>query len=164
MTTDTIGDTSNTTGNYGQLMGYPVVASASGTLTSVGINIYNAGGGGTVMVAIYSTMDGTPKFTGLLGQGEADVASGWLDIPISGNVSIVQGNTYYICYQVSAAATSNYVNFSTGVQKYLSQSYATFTDPTGTLSDAGASTANMRIIYTVTGTPYTHTITDMFGL
>ncbi len=94
MTTDTVG---GTTAHYvilTDLVAYAIVASASGTLTSIGVNIFAAAG--NIRVCIYSTYSGS-KLSGILGQSASTPAvGGWNDLAIPGGVAIVSGTTYYI--------------------------------------------------------------------
>jgi lysophospholipase L1-like esterase len=124
----------------------PITASASGNLTTVGINVLTASG--NVIVSIYSTYNSSSKkCSGLLGQSASTpVTTGWNDLPVgAGNISMVQGVTYYLGDEFSSTSAYNYLNYA-GTQYYYGMFYGAFPDPTGTLTSAGA-TDNMRIIY-----------------
>jgi len=141
--TDVIGDMSYNNGSlYGVMIGYPVTATASGTLASVGINVPNAIG--NLRVAIYSTYSGG-VFSGLLGQSNSISAiAGWNNLSIPGNVAITQGVTYYICVQ--SDSNPGYYYALSGTQYYIYQAFGVFTDPSSAVSET-TSTANMQIIY-----------------
>ena len=151
MTVDTIGSTaSNAAPSTGFILGDPITASTSGRLSSIGVQaVGNLTG--NLRTAIYSTLTGTPTFTGLLGQSASTAwVLGWNDLAIPQLPRIVKGNTYYICFQVSQTATAVYSTApGTGLYYAVSWGYGSFPDPTGTLSTAGNTrTWNMRITYT----------------
>lgn len=144
-TTDTIGDTTTTSGNTiaGDLLGFPITASASGALVSIGLNVYTAAE--NLRVGIYSTYS-SRKFSGLLGQSASTASvSGWNDLPVTG-VTITSGTTYYLVVQASSGDLFPYSSETTGTQYYRAFSYAAFPSTTSTLSSNSA-TKNMRMTY-----------------
>ena len=143
-TTDTIGSTSGTTNGPNVLFGYAITASASGSLSSIGVNVKTTASG-NVRLGIYSTLTGTPTFTGLLGQSASVSApTGWVDAAVIG-VTIVQGITYYLAV-VSDENTIFYANASAGTEYYKGITYGSLPDPTPTLT-SDTTTANMRMTY-----------------
>ena len=153
-TSTTIGGTGSH-GTFGAnvLDGDAITASASGTLSSVGINVYAAYG--HIRGAIYSTYNSTSKkFGGLLGQsGSTTAVTGWNDLSISGSVSITQGTTYYIAFQADSSNLNTYFN-NGGTYYHVAYTYNAFPDPSAPLA-AGSITDNMRIICTPTTTTTT---------
>jgi hypothetical protein len=154
-TIDTIGSTANNFGtvNNNYIFGSPVTASASGTLTSVGV--YLATVAGNVRVAIYGTLNGSPAFATLLGQSASVKAvNGWNDLAISG-VTIAPGTTYYIAFQVDNSATTIYYGGSVGAayDAYMSP-YGSFVNPSATLTKLGTNVDwYMRMTYSTAPTP-----------
>ena len=154
MTTDTIGSASyatTETANYQRY--YPLTASASGTLTTVGVNIGTPSG--NIRVGIYTTYNaGTGIFSGLLGQSASTAAAaGWNDLSVGGGISIVQGNTYYLVVEPSDGTTNTFEAVASGTfYYYTSGSYAAFTDPSGASTIGSGETVNMRIIYSSSST------------
>lgn len=144
-TTDTIGGTTSVGGDGSStIYGFLIVASASGVLQTIGINLQT---GGHNRVAIYSTDGGT--LSGLLAQS-ADVvaAAGWNDISVPA-VNIVGGTAYYIAIQSDSATRVYYT--ATGTRVHVAFTYGSFPDPTGAVTTDTYSW-NMRIKYS-TGPP-----------
>jgi hypothetical protein len=145
MTTNTVGSTAFT---QSALAGYVLVmkitASASGSLTSVGLNIQGAAG--NLRVAIYST-DGS-TISGLLGQSSSvAMVNGWNDLPITG-VTITASTVYYIAFQVDSASANIYQNQGgPETRYYATATYGSFPDPTGSVTGDTARNYNMRMIY-----------------
>jgi hypothetical protein len=145
---DTIGGTNsdNNSGLNGYVFVLRVQASKSGTLTSVGVNIFSHAG--NVSTAIYSDLAGVPHT--LLGSGSSTAAiNGWNDIPIGGSVSIVSGDYYWIGFQCSSNACTFYYN--PNVTTYLAngQSYITWPNPAiPTLGMTSSAAFNLRMTYT----------------
>ena len=166
-TIDTIGGTtSNANDESGVVYVFSITASASGTLTSVGLNVESAAG--SISIAVYSTLSGT-ALSGLLGQSASTTAvNGWNDLPISGGISISSGTTYYLAAEVNYP--SLYVYGTTGAFNYFSLSYGTFPSSATVTSNAGygaVSIWNMRMTYgtntlgtTTQTTPTTSTTTS----
>jgi hypothetical protein len=149
MTTDTIGGTAQHGHNTSYLLGFHIQASASGILTSVGVNVESYDG--NLRLAIYSTYSGG-KFSGLLGQAEAVAHAGWNDLPITG-VTIVQGTTYYIDIQQSSGYCDLYIGaWTAGAGAGGSMTYGAFTDPSVSCSSYDYP-YNMRIIYSAPTAP-----------
>jgi hypothetical protein len=151
LTTDTIGDITATASSGNYFRGYAITPSASGVLTSVGVNFQTASG--NVRVGIYSTVTGTPTFSGLLGQSASTaIVTGWNDLAIPGGVSLVAGTTYYICFNIDNNTAVFYRSTSGNRWIINPLTYAAFVDPTATLTFQASSIANMRIIYTAGST------------
>ena len=144
LTTDSVGDTSANKTDNGVISSSTVVASASGGLTSIGVDVQTAAG--NVRLGIYSTLNGTPAFTGLLGQSADTVVggTGWMDLSVTG-VTITAGTTYYVVIQATSSSFKGYYK-SGGTEYYVSYTYAAFPATTGTLSSEGV-IDTMRITY-----------------
>jgi hypothetical protein len=143
--TTTIADTSANTDASGEINGYAISPSVSGTLQSVGLNVKTAAG--NIRVAIYSTYSSS-EFSGLLGQSTSTVAAtGWNDLSITG-VFLTGGSTYYICFQQSAPNDGSFLFYTntSGTKYSVSYTYGSFPGTTGTLTTI-SQTANMRITY-----------------
>jgi hypothetical protein len=143
MTTDTQGDT---TQHVASQTGYvegnqSLTASASGTLQTVGINLYAAAG--NIRLAIYDD-DGSGNANNRLGQSASTPAVvGWQDLAISG-VNIVQGQNYHLEWQVDNNTTAIYYG-TTGLAKYKSQAYGDFPHPMGSMTNYANHMWNMRM-------------------
>lgn len=101
-TTDTIGATAavqNYAGSH--LFGFPIIASANGTLQSIGINIF-ATTGANIAVAIYSDSSNSPNAK-LGGSAATPSVVGWDDIALAG-VTIVSGTKYWIAIEPNGTA------------------------------------------------------------
>jgi hypothetical protein len=142
-TTDTIGGTTGASGgalNY--LYAWPITASTSGTLVSIGADIEFAAG--NIQDGIYSTYS-NGELSGLLGSSSSTPArDGWNELSIPGSVSIVAGTTYYLVLEQSS--TSCLVYYVTGTEYYGSNTYGSFPSTTGMLTP-GTNEANMRMTY-----------------
>jgi hypothetical protein len=159
-TTDTIGSTATTNLDfYGSYMaGFDIVASSSGTLTSLGVNIHSTNGH-NIALGIYS---GHCSENGALISSTAQAASttGWNYLSVAGG-SISQGSTYCIVVEDGGGS---YV-------KYYSSGSGTMCHPSGTLGNwpnnfpSGGceswTTINMRMTYSgeITTTSTTSTST-----
>jgi len=147
VTTDTIGGTTATYDYFGAQQAHSITASASGILTTLGMNIDSASG--NIRLAIYSNGAGKPA--NLLGESSSTIATaGWNDLTIPGGVSIVASTTYWIAYQQDTGACKIYrQNGETGIpRRYYSHSYGAF-DSTWQADDGDTSnTLNMRMTYT----------------
>ena len=143
-TTDTIGNTVGTTNGPNVLFGYAITASASGNLSSSGVNVKTAAG--SIRVGIYSGYNGTShKFTGLLGQSASTAEVGWNDPTVTG-VSIIQSATYYLVFVLDDSGAAIYADGSSGTEYYGAFTYGTLTDPSATVT-SDTTTANMRMTY-----------------
>ena len=92
-TTDEIGGCGHTDGNnHDNVFYFPITASSSGVLQSIGMN-YVSGGSHNFKVAIYNSVGH------LLGQSASTptVASGWADATVPGSIAIVSGN-YFLAF------------------------------------------------------------------
>ena len=160
-TADMIGGTLTNNSLWGGAVHvFSLTASASGTLTSVGVNV--EGPSSNIETAVYGTLSGG-TLSGLLGSSASTAAvAGWNDLPISGGISIVSGTTYYVAFQVSGAG-SNLYYVNSGTNYAYIQSYGSF--PSSTTVTAGTGTVNMRMTYsagvvtTATTTSGTSTLT-----
>jgi hypothetical protein len=142
--TQEIGDTSangNTPSGY--LRFSSITPSASGTISSLGLNVYTAAG--NIEMAIYSDLSGAPDT--LLGySASTPCVTGWNDLPLITPVDVTSGTLYWLCLQHDSSIYT-YRLSSGGQQLYQSQTYGAFPDPvSGTLS-SNAITHNMRITY-----------------
>jgi len=146
-TTDTIGDSTASHNDLYGMLAFPVTASQSGPLSTVGVNVPAANG--NLSVAIYSTLSGN-VLSGLLGQSaSAPMVAGWNDLAIPGSIPIVAGTTYYIAFQFSSPSAYWYQSSSGAGYYYYLTTYSNFPTSTGTLSPYPA-TANMRMTYVTT--------------
>lgn len=143
-TTNTIGSATshgNAAENY--LLGHPIVASKTGTLTTLGIDAY-AGGTAHLRLALYSTYSSS-KFSGLLCQtASTSAVTGWNDIGCV--ASVTASTTYYIAWNTDSTSFNNYYIGTSGTQYYVALAYGSFPDPSATLS-SNTSTAYMRMTY-----------------
>ena len=145
-TTDTIGSAVNNIQPVGEIMGAPITASASGSLTSIGVNIKVATSSPHIRLGLYSTLTGTPTFSGMMCQSNSTVAVvGWNDLAVSG-CSVSVGVMYYPVIQADSSGLNMWLSNSNTTYYVAFGSYGSFPDPTGTLSSF-TDTANMRITY-----------------
>ena len=157
-TTDTIGTTANNDAAYGYIEVDAITASASGTLSSIGVDVQTSAG--NIRASIYSTYSSS-KCSGLLNQSASvATASGWVDLSVKG-VTITQGTTYYIAFQTSSSSCKTYYATSGGASYYATMTYGSFVDPSATLTSNGAVADNMRINYNSSSTNYV--VTDTFS-
>ena len=98
--TDAVGDCSSPSvgffgGNiYGDYFASNVIASKSGLLDTIGVNLI-AGGGGDMLVAIYQDSDGYPSMP--FGYSAwTPTQAGWNDIPIPQSVYVTAGTKYWL--------------------------------------------------------------------
>ena len=145
-TTDTIGSAVNSIQPVVEIMGAPITASASGSLTSIGVNIKVATSSPHIRLGLYSTLTGTPTFSGMMCQSNSTVAVvGWNDLAVSG-CSVSVGVMYYPVIQADSSGLNMWLSNSNTTYYVAFGSYGSFPDPTGTLSSF-TNTANMRITY-----------------
>lgn len=79
--------------------GFPVVASASGTLQSVGLNIASTNGN-AIALGIYSDSAGSPA-TFLGGTPATATTAGWDDFALTSfSIAITQGTKYWVTVQL----------------------------------------------------------------
>jgi ribosomal protein S18 len=161
MTTDTIGGTSGTYGPGANVVRVcAITPTASGTLSSIGVNVQTAGG--NIIVAIYSTYS-SGTLSGLLGQSASTATVlGWNDLSVPGNVSLTQGTTYYLAFITnSPTALQQYCSWVGSEYYSTSYSFGTLgSSLTGFTSETV--TWNMRIVYGGSST-YQVILTDMLG-
>lgn len=145
MTTDTQGDTTQHISSFtGYVAGNPsITASASGTLQTVGINLYAAVG--NICLAIYDD-DGSGNANNLLGYSASTAAQvGWNDLTMPG-VNIVQGTAYHLEWEENNNTTAVY-KATTGLAKYKAQAYGSFPNPMGSMTNYANTMWNMRMTY-----------------
>lgn len=148
MTVDTIGNTNGSDNGGNVAWAGKITASASGTLTSVGINVAT-GVGSTIRAAIYShdAVNNKPKT--LLGESSSiSPTTGWNDLAIAG-VSIVAGTIYWLAVQQNVFGTI-YDEGAGGTTRnsYYSKTYGAF-DATWSAGSTERTTycPNMRMTY-----------------
>jgi hypothetical protein len=146
-TTDEVGSTTSNTGFDGQLSEVSIVASASGTLTQICVNVEHAGGG-SGEVAIYDNTGGSAGSSNVLLTNSTSqaLADGW-DCMNVGSVSIVSSTTYNLAFQQTSGATAIYYDTSEGRNICNGFGYQDFPNPFG-CTDGKTQTLNMRMIYT----------------
>ena len=148
-TTNTVGgSTSYGDGIEGYISFEAITASASGTLSSIGVNVEAPTG--NIIVGIYSTYSGS-TLSGLLGQSAstAVASTGWIDPTVSG-VTIVSGTTYYIAWEGSGYLSFYYVG--SGSEYQSAYSYGTLPSSIA-MGSTNTETINMRIIINDSPTP-----------
>jgi len=152
MTTDTIGDTShNSTGIEGYEWAFPIIASASGALQSIGYNIKATGGSGTIILALYADSVANPGVRpgSKLAQTVSTVAVvGFNDYAATSTPSIVAGTRYWIAVEVYSTNGLFGYYYSASTRRYKAHAYGTFDDPWPT-TDSGDAAAmhNSRMTY-----------------
>ena len=146
-TTDTIGASNTLTEaiiiNY--LVGYPITASASGTLSTLGFRAVSVTGSPHLNLALYSTYNSS-KFSGLkCSTGSQIPVNGWNDWSCSGG-TITATTTYYISYDGDSTNEGHYYAAG-GTQYYVALAFASFPpDPSATLS-SNSYTITLRMTY-----------------
>jgi hypothetical protein len=111
LTTDTVGGTAD--GGYNGLQGnpwaVPVTASASGTLTTIGVNMYDANTGRSARVGLY-TDNGSNRPNSLICESNAFTpVNGWNDVAPTSLPAIVTGTKYWIAIQMNSGYEYVYV-------------------------------------------------------
>jgi len=137
------GTTSSGTFNTGIVYAFPIVASKSGTLDTIGVNFYASGG--NARVAIYSNGAGKPASLLAESAAAAITAAGWKDFAIPGSVEIVAGTTYWLAIQFDANRTMYYIAAS---RSYYAKTYGAF-DASWSASSTQDSTARFNMRMTV---------------
>lgn len=138
-TTDTIG-TTTATDNADQNIEFifPITASSSGILQTIGVNI--ATNAGNNRVAIYNT-----SYYLKCESGSEAVTAGWNDIDVSSCAVPITAGNYLLGYQYDYSGNHPYIS-TAGAIEYKSHTYGAFDNPiTGLASLTGV--FNMRIIY-----------------
>jgi len=99
-TTDTVGGaTGSFTWATTDIRAMPIVASASGILQTVSVNMYDSGG--NMVLGIYNSTGGAPDALLAVGTAAA-MATGWNDFNLSGSsISIAAGTTYWVSGSIS---------------------------------------------------------------
>ncbi len=139
---------------------WPITASSSGTLQSVGVNVSTAAA--DLEVGIYSDSSGTPG--AWLGNSTAHaMQTGWNDLNIPQSVAISEGNVYWLVLQGSdygsfrtyrSPGGSTWLCFNTSV------SFQTWQKPTWRGDCGENSGANMRMTYSESESTTTSTSTS----
>lgn len=155
--TDVIGNTDGYSDSWLGYMAYdPITASASGTLTTIGVNVAVATG--NMRIAIYSTLTGSNELTGLMWQSSSTVSvSGWNNFTTTSQ-TITSEHTYYLAIQ-SDDNSNGYAIYSTsGYNYYAGFDYGTFPATTPAFASEGG-TFNMLIKYS-SGASYSYSNSD----
>lgn len=164
-TADIIGDALGATesSKNGVVDIYPITASSSGILASIGVNCAVATG--NIRLALYSTRVGN-VVSGLLGQSASVPAVlGWNNLAFIGSVAVIAGATYYIAIQADSATYAEYYNY-TGVSVarcFAGWTYGVFPEPTPTLTPNSGVAANLRLTYGGTSGSGSFTTVDVAG-
>jgi len=149
-TTDTIGSTSSQlTMGLGTMRVCAITASASGILSTIGINVQTTSSG-HIALAIYTayTGGGTGTLSGKIGYtANTSIVAGWNDLAVIGSPNIVAAHTYYIGYESDDGTTAKFYLAYSGAEYIFIETYNTFPDPTTAYNTDGA-TWNMRMTYT----------------
>jgi len=147
-TTDTIGGTtSHAKPGTGLVQGFMVTASASGTLKTLGVNLFAAAG--NIRLALYSDNAATKPNALLCETVSTAAVNGWNDIVPSTLPSIVSGTNYWIGVQLDNANLDVY--YLAAARSWYAKAYAAFdaTWSAGSTQD-GAAKWSTRIIYALT--------------
>lgn len=127
---------------------FPVIASGSGSLNSVGVNVVTPVG--NYITGIYSDVAGVPN--ALLAQSTISAeSSGWNDASVTG-VSIVSATQYWLA--VIFDDSGEICDVASGL-RYYSINGGVFQDPWDVQSTDSVDQFNMRMIYTPAATTTT---------
>jgi preprotein translocase subunit SecG len=139
--TQQVGGTSHSyAGLTGAVWLVSFTASASGTVTAVGLNLVS--GAGSCEAALY---DGSNNLLGS-SSSVACASSGWQDLPLGTPVQITAGTVYKMAFQVSSKNANIYYSASSGAnQAQVPYAYGAFPNPVQPYSNGY--TWNMRITY-----------------
>jgi hypothetical protein len=143
--TDTVGgSTSHGKPGTGYVQAFPVTASASGTLVTLGMNLFD--GAGNIRLALYSDNGGTKPKTLLCETGSVAAIDAWNDNAPSTLPSIVLGTKYWISGQFDNANLDLY--YIAGSRSWYAKAYGAF-DATWSATSTQDSNAqwNMRMTY-----------------
>ena len=148
---DTTGQTSGTaTPTIGYVYAFQVTATASGALTSVGLDVVNAAG--NIDVAIYTDSAGAAGTLIAHAAAAVAAATGWNDIPVTG-LNVVDGGKYWLAFQ-NDTGTLTIKNAGFGGSNCVSYAESTFgtwiASPTWGSTNAFKS-PNLRMTYNITG-------------
>jgi hypothetical protein len=164
-TTGTSTQTIGTGVNYdnyinGYARAFQFTASASGTVSKVGLNVRTASG--NVITAIYDDSSNSPN--NLLGASASTAAaSGWNDLALTTPVYITSGSKYWLACQISASALYVYDDYGTNTYYKRSWTYGSFPSPFGGSASPNL-TINMRITYAQTTTGTTTTMSVSYSI
>jgi hypothetical protein len=149
-TTDEIGGTDSNDYFAGYPYAVPITSSASGTLQTIGVNVYTNPPTGYIRVAIYDNAGGVAGNLLCESGSIALSGTGWNDVNVSScSLSITTSTNYWLALQSSISSDRFY--FSSGSARQTVQSYGPFPNPFGG-SNAG-SRPNMRMTYEADTTP-----------
>jgi len=147
-TTDTIGGPGYLEQYDNYVLWYPVTASSSGCLLTLGAYI---GQDGNMRLALYSDNSGVP---GLLLAQTADTpmskGNSWQDLPVSpAGVVIAAGTQYWLAAQIYSSGPNSYLWYGgpSTVHYYLSQPYGPFPSSASGASLGGGPAAYLRMTY-----------------
>jgi hypothetical protein len=153
LTTDTTGGTNGSFGNEntGYVWANQITASASGTLTTIGLNVSTAAG--HICVAIYADSGNKPTGSALGSSASVSAVSGWNDLNVSGSVSIVQNTKYWLVWQCDSSSLIPYAAATGSPETYalVEGTYGNW--PSGTWSVGTSQIANLRMTYSSGATP-----------
>ncbi len=150
MTVDTIGSTAGHDGFGGYAAAGKITASASGTLTTVGINNYNSLN--NYRLGFYSHNVGGDKPASLLGEtGILNTTAGWVDTNV-GAISIVQGTSYWVALQHYLVASVYDTDVADGARNsYYVKAWDAFDATWAASTERTQYCPNLRMTYAVTG-------------
>jgi hypothetical protein len=121
-----------------------IIASASGVLATIGVNMQAAGG--NIRLKLYADSGGVPGT--LLCETNSTVAAvGWNDIAPTTLPSIVASTKYWLGVETDNANPAYYYTAGIGGAHYIGHTYGTGPSPFGSGSNLTA-TLNMRMTYT----------------
>jgi hypothetical protein len=149
-TTDTIGGVSAVSSGFTYIFASKIQANASGTLQTIGINIFS-NGGDNVIVGLYSDNVGMPDT--LLSQSSSTaLIDGWNDLPVSATL-ITAGNYYWLAGQTDTGVGQVYLDsgLPLGSAEYATRTYSPFPN-TYPASTPSSFIVNMRMTYNVVTT------------
>lgn len=152
-TTDTVGDATSTAGGtHVNVYTMSLIASASGTLQTIGANIYYISGG-NIVIGIYADNGGVPGARLAISTPRL-TSAGWNDADVSGaGVNIVATTKYWIA--VSTSMSNAIYNNPANNGIYIAHAYdGSLPNPYGTPTGVTVK-SNMRITYSTTTTTTT---------
>lgn len=151
MPTDTIGGTATHSASWqGAVDAYPITASASGSLVSIGMNLFSVNAGSNLRLAIYTDSSGQPGT--LLGQSADTVGVGgqWNDLSVTG-VSIVANTPYWLAFQAQNGQLEPWRDASSTTIWQFSQAYGSFpASGSSFTNNSGQNVQNLRMTYNLT--------------
>jgi hypothetical protein len=144
LTVDTIGDASGQNADFiSNLWVSPIIASASGVLQTIGVNMQTAGG--NIRLKLYADSGGVPG-TLLCETNSTACAVGWNDIAPTTLPSIVATTKYWLGVETDNVNPAYYYAGTSG-DYYIAHTYGAGPSPYGSGTSI-AVTLNMRMTYT----------------